>query len=183
MEVVIRKRGMKMTIALMNELKETYIETAKQLKGSDRRVFMARIVKSLGQGGQRYAERELGWDRKTIRKGRHELESDIVCIDNFSARGRTPVESELPNLGRDLRAILDSQSQTDPTFRSQRLYTRLTVKEVRRQLIDQKGYTDEQLPDDETLRSRINAMNYRLRGVRKSQPEKKFQKLMRSLSS
>lgn len=174
---------MNMAIELMNELKATYIETAKQLKGSDRRVFMARIVKSFGQGGQRYAEREFGWDRKTIRKGTHELASGIVCVDNFSARGRKPIEHELPKLGRDLQAILDSQSQTDPTFRSQRLYTRLTVKEVRRQLIDQKGYTDEQLPDDETLRSRINAMNYRLRGVRKSQPEKKSQKPMRSLRS
>jgi hypothetical protein len=165
-----------MGIELTNELKETYIETAKQLKGSDRRLFMARIVRSLGRGGQRLAARELGWDRKTIRKGGHELDSGIVCIDNFSARGRKPVEAKLPELRQDMRAILDGQSQTDPTFRSQRLYTRLTVKEVRRQLIDEKGYTDDQLPGNDSLRTRINEMGYRLRGVRKSQPEKKFQK-------
>jgi hypothetical protein len=38
-----------------------YIETAKVLKGSDRRVFMARIVRSFGYGGQSLAARELGW--------------------------------------------------------------------------------------------------------------------------
>jgi len=42
---------------LTPELKETYIETAKTLTGSDRRVFIARIVKTLGYGGQAYTER------------------------------------------------------------------------------------------------------------------------------
>jgi hypothetical protein len=37
---------------LAPELKEVYMERAKALKGSERRVFMARIVKSLGYGGQ-----------------------------------------------------------------------------------------------------------------------------------
>ena len=138
MEVPKRKGGL-MRTELTNELKETYIETAKQLKGSDRRLFMARIVKSLGRGGQRLAARELGWDRKTIRKGRHELDSGIVCIDNFSARGRNPTEVSLPELRQDMRAILDGQSQTDPTFQSQRLYTRLTVKEVRKQLVEKRA--------------------------------------------
>lgn len=180
---VSKRKGGKMKIELTNELKETYIETAKQLKGSKRRLFMARIVRALGRGGQRYTEREMGWDRKTIRKGRHELESGIVCVDNFSARGRRPVEARLPELREDMQAILDEQSQTDPTFRSQRLYTRLTVKEVGKQLIEQKGYTEQQLPVAESLRTRINEMGYHLRGVRKTEPEKKFQKPTPSLPS
>ena len=48
-------------IELTAELKTTYIETARMLKGSERRVFMARIVRSLGHGGQSLAIRELGW--------------------------------------------------------------------------------------------------------------------------
>lgn len=63
---------------LTPEVKSLLIETAKDLKGSARRLFMARTVKALGKGGQRKAERELGWDRQTIRKGRHELESGIT---------------------------------------------------------------------------------------------------------
>jgi hypothetical protein len=144
---------------------------------------MARIVRALGRGGQRYAEGEMGWDRKTIRKGRHELESGIVCVDNFSARGRRPAEARLPELRQDMQAILDGQSQTDPTFQSQRLYTRLTVKEVRQQLIEQKGYTEQQLPEAESLRTRINEMGYHLRGVRKTEPEKKSRKPTPSLPS
>jgi hypothetical protein len=49
----------------MNELapetKEAQTGTAKTLPGSDRRGFMARIMKTLGHGGQSYAEGELSW--------------------------------------------------------------------------------------------------------------------------
>ena len=63
---------------LTPEVKSLLIETAKELKGSARRLFMARTVKALGKGGQRKAERELASDRKTTRKGMRELESRIV---------------------------------------------------------------------------------------------------------
>ena len=33
--------------------KTLYIETAKGLKGSERRIFMASVVQGLGRGGQR----------------------------------------------------------------------------------------------------------------------------------
>ncbi len=62
---------------LTPEVKTLFIETAQALQGSARRVFMARAVQALGAGGQRKAEREFGWDRKTIRKGMRELESGI----------------------------------------------------------------------------------------------------------
>lgn len=157
---------------LTTELKEVYIETAQVLKGSDRRVFMARIVKSLGKGGQRLAERELGWCRNTIRKGTEELESGIRIEDKFSARGRKKAEEKLPNLLDDIRALADSQSQTDPTFETTRLYTRFSAAEVRRQLIVQKGYTDNELPTEETIRVKLNDLGYQLRAVQKSRPQK-----------
>ncbi len=51
---------------LSESLKSLYIKTAHKLKGSDRRQFMAEVVKGLGLGGQSLAERELGWNRRTI---------------------------------------------------------------------------------------------------------------------
>jgi hypothetical protein len=65
-------------IELTHEIKSLLIETGKEWKGSARRLFMARTVKAMGKGGQRRAERELGWDRETIRKGVRELESGII---------------------------------------------------------------------------------------------------------
>src|ERR1700676_5245517 len=108
---------------LTEEVKELLLETANDLKGSARRRFMARTVQALGEGGQRLAERELGWNRGTIRKGMHEVERGIVCVDGFALRGRKRSEDHLPNLLIDLTAIVDSQSQADPQFRTSRLYT------------------------------------------------------------
>jgi hypothetical protein len=135
---------------------------------------MAQIVKELGKGGQSYAERELEWCRDTIRKGIKELKTGITCCDNFQGRGRHKSEKNLPSLLEDLTQIVDSQSQTDPSFKSQRLYRRLTVKEVRKQLIEKKGYTDKQLPSEETIRVKLNQLGYYPSRVAKSKPQKKI---------
>ena len=123
-----------------DSLQALFMDTARSLNGSARRLFMARTVKELGPGGQRHAERALGWSRVTIRKGTHELDSGLTCLDAFAARGRKPMEAHLPALLRDMQAIVDSQSQTDPQCRTTRLSTRLSAAEVRRQRIAQHGY-------------------------------------------
>jgi hypothetical protein len=166
-----------MPMELTNSLKTLLIETAKALKGSARRLFMARTVKELGPGGQQRAARELRWGRMTIRKGLHELDSGVICVDAFALRGRKRAEAHLPNLLTDIQAIVDSQSQADPQFRSNRLYTRLTAAEVRRQLIAQKGYSDTVLPTAETIGTKLNELGYYPQKVAKSQPQKNFRKL------
>jgi hypothetical protein len=166
---------------LVEEAKELLVETTKALKGSARRLFMARTVRALGEGGQRLAEKELGWNRGTIRKGEHELKSGMVCVDAYSARGRKRSEEHLPNLLKDITALVDGQSQADPQFRTNRLYTRLTATEVRRQLIIQKGYHDDELPTAETLTTKLNELGYTLKKVAKSQPQKNFPRPMPSL--
>jgi Rhodopirellula transposase DDE domain len=168
---------------LVEESKKFLIETAKDLKGRARRLFMARTVQALGKGGQRLAERELGWNRKTIRKGQEELAHEIVCLDAYSSRGRKRSEDHLPNLLSDITAIVDGQSQADPQFRTNRLYTRLTATEVRRQLMAQKGYTDKELPTAETIATKLNQLGYSLKKGAKTQPQKNCQKPMPSLPS
>jgi hypothetical protein len=158
----------------------TYIETAKALSGSDRRLFMARVVQNLGRGGQRWAEAHLSWGRQTIRKGLHELASGIRCQDAFSARGRKAAEVHLPQLRPDIQALVDDYSQTDPSFQTTRRYTRLSAAQVRQHLIEEKGYTDAELPTAETIRVKLNAWGYALRPVQKSRPQKKFPKPMLS---
>lgn len=157
---------------LTDETKQVYSETANRLKGSERRLFMARVVQSLGEGGQRRAGREFGWDRETIRKGLHELASGCVCLAGYAGRGRKRAEERLPNLLKDITDIVDGQSQTDARFESSRLYTRLSAAQVRQQLIGQKGYSEADVPSQETIRVKLNVLGYRLRSVQKSVPQK-----------
>jgi len=158
---------------LIESLKTVLIETAQTLTGAVRRLFMARTVKMLGRGGAQRAEEELGWNRVTIRKGLHELESGFTCVDNFSARGRKRAEDHWPTLEQDIRAIVKPQSQIDPSFKTERLYTRLSAAEVRRQLIEQKGYTEADVPTRRTVSPKLNDFGFHLRKVAKRKPKKK----------
>ena len=127
---------------LTDSLQALFIDTSKTLKGSARRLFMARTVKELGPGGQRRAERALGGNRLTMRQGTHELDRGFICLDALCTRGRKRAEVHLPHLLEDSTAIVDGQRQTAPQVRPQRVSTRLSAAEVRRQLIAHKGYQD-----------------------------------------
>ena len=151
------------------------MDTAQALKGSARRICMARTVKELGLGGQRRAERELGWHRGTLRKGMHEFASGFPCLDAFAARGRKRAEDHWPHLRVDIKALVDRQSQTEPPFRPTRLSPRVSAAEVRRQLIAQQGYTDDALPTVQSLTTKLNALGSYPKKVAKSQPQKKSQ--------
>lgn len=155
------------------EMVPVLIEGAKALKGSQKRLFMARTVRAMGRGGQRWAEEHLGWCRDTVRKGTHELRSGMTCVDAFSARRRKPAEEHLPRLLDDIRQIADGHSQADPKFQTGRLFTRISAAEVRRRSIAEKGYTDERLPTQQTINTKLNLLGFRLTKVAKCRPQKR----------
>jgi hypothetical protein len=153
------------------EMRSWLAETARSFHGARRRRFLAQTVQALGLS-QRRAALALGWARDTVRKGLHELHSGITCLDNFSARGRKPSEVRLPGLLTDIADLVQDHLQTDPTFRTTRLYCRLSAAEVRRQLIDRKGYPPGRLPSVQTIATKLNDLGFRLRPVTKSKPQK-----------
>ena len=155
------------------EMIPVLIDTARTLKASQRRLFMAKTVSAMGRGGQVWAEAHLRWNRETIRKGMHELRTGMTCVDAFHCRRRKPAEEHLPRLLDDIRAIADGQSQADPKFQTNRLFTRISAAEVRRQLIATRGYTDAELPTRQTINTKLNMLGYRLTKVAKCRPQKK----------
>ena len=158
-------------------IKNLLQETAKSLKGHARRLFMARTVNDVFEGVPYRAEQELGWNRATISKGLHELSSGVECTDGRKGvTGRKPAEAHLPNLLTDIRDLVDSQSQTDARFRTNRLYTRMSAAEVRRQLHEKKGYPKETIPSAETIRCKLNMLGYHPVRVQKTQVKKRSPK-------
>jgi hypothetical protein len=167
---------------LTESMREAFKKAAAKLKGHARRVFMAEVVRGLGPGGQRQAQKVLGWNRTTIRKGEHELSTGVECIDGRIGHGAKPIDAKLPNLRADIRDVVSSQCQTDPRFESERVYCRLSVSNVVRLLIDKKGYTDRDLPSNETIRNMLNVEGFTLRKVQKTKPKKRSPRPTRSLS-
>jgi hypothetical protein len=163
----------------IDSLKRLLQQTARTLSGYARRQFMARAVEDVFDGVAYRAEQELGWNRGTVSKALRELRSGIECIDGRRGMtGRKPAEAHLPNLLTDIRDLVDSQSQTDARFRTHRLYTRMSAAEVRRQLRDKKGYNENELPSEETLRCKLNMLGYHPVRVQKTQVKKKSPKPM-----
>jgi hypothetical protein len=162
----------------INEISDTFKSiiknTAKKLNGAAKREYAAEITIELLDGSARKAESKLGWSRDMVKKGMGELTTGIGCVDNYSARGNKKTEEKMPELEEDIRSIVDPKSQTDPNFQTSFVYTRITSKAVRQALIDEKSYTDDELPCENTIRNILNRMSYQLKRIQKTRPLKKI---------
>src|SRR3954447_13355204 len=163
---------------MMNVLTEEVIasfkDAARKLTGAKRRAFEAQVTLDYLGGSVWKAERAFGWSHHTVARGLNQLRTGITCRDNFSARGNRKTEAKSPELEADIRALAEPESQADPKFQSPFLYTRVTAKAVRKALIEQKGWTDEELPHGNTLGEILNRLGYKLRRVQKAKPLKKI---------
>ena len=75
--------------------KRVIVESAKEMKsGYERRNYMARVVVELLDGCAYRAEKELGWNRRTVKKALDEWEGGFCYIDQYYKRGRKKAEEE-----------------------------------------------------------------------------------------
>jgi len=146
---------------------------AHRLKGHQRRLFLAEVTTQLCAGNPRQAERRFGWGRDTVQKGLHEARLGIRCVEDFAARGRQRSEDKDPQLAADIRALVEPHTQADPELQSARCYTNLSAAEVLQALQSKKGYTDQELPKERTMRDILNRMNYRVKRIQKAKPLRK----------
>jgi hypothetical protein len=152
----------------------SFKDAARKLTGAKRRAFQAQVTLDYLEGSVWKAERVFGWSHHTVTLGLNELRTGMTCMGNFSARGNHKTEERLPELEADMRALADPESQADPKFQSTFLYTRITAKAMRQALIDQKGWTDEELPHVNTIGEILNRLGYKMRRVQKTKPLKKI---------
>jgi len=151
----------------------TFKDAAKKLTGAKRRGFQAQVTTDYLKSKPRLAENTFGWDRKTVALGLNELRTGIVCVDNFKARGNKKTEAKKPQLEVDIVTLAEPQSQTDPKFQTLFKYTRITAKAMRKALIADKDWKDEDLPCEKTIGNILNRLGYSLRRVQKAKPLKK----------
>jgi hypothetical protein len=148
-------------------------KAAHRLTGHQRRLFMAEVALELCGGKVRQAEQRFGWGRDTVAKGLQELQRCVRCVENFSARGRPRWEKKNPQLAKDIRSLVEPHTQADPELKSERRYTNLSAAELRKALLNKKGYADKDLPKERTLRVILNRLNYRLKRIQKAKPLRK----------
>jgi hypothetical protein len=148
---------------LTESVKATFKDAARKLTGAKKRAFSAQVALDYFDGSARKTERAMGWGRVSVQRGLEALVSGEPYQDNYSARGRKPIEALLPHLVDDIHDVLAGQTQVDPTFQTSFQYARVSARAVREALIVQKGYTDEELPSRQTIGRLLNRLGYRLR--------------------
>jgi hypothetical protein len=149
-------------------------KAARLLKGHTRRLFQAQVADALCHGSPRTAERRFGFDRQAVATGQHEAETGIRCLEDFAARARPRSEVKDPQLAQDIRALVEPHTQADPEVKSARRYTNLSAREVVQALRSQKGYRDDRLPAERTMRDILNRLGYRLKRLQKAKPLKRL---------
>jgi Rhodopirellula transposase DDE domain len=162
-----------MCVELTKGMIATLKDAAAKMTGAKRRAFQAQVATDYLHGSPRQAERVFGWGRQTVETGLHELRTGIECVGDFTARGNKKLEEKLPKLEHDIRALAEPHSQQDPEFQSPFLYTRMTAAGMRKALIEEKGWTSEQLPHVNTIGEILNRLGFKLRRVQKTKPLKK----------
>ena len=167
----------------MEELTAKFIETirhaARDLTGSKRRAFEARVSLDYLCGDPRLTETVFGWSRHTVAKGIRELSSGQIIADAPRA-SKPKTEDASPQLARDIVELVEPDSQTDPKFQGLFKYTRLTAKAVHEKLIEHKNYSSEELPHETTISNMLDRLGYKMRRVLKAKPQKKSPKPMPS---
>ena len=155
------------TVALSeitDAVKSIIKNTAKKLRGVQKREFIAEVTLELLEGNARKAEREFGWGRDTVKKGIRELETRIRCIDNYAARGNKRTEEKFPQLRDDIRSIVDPDGYLNPAFGGYFPQGKVTAKGVRQVLIHEFNYSDDQLPNENTVGNMLSRLGYRSGG-------------------
>jgi hypothetical protein len=149
------------------------VVAAKTLTGHKRRLFIAEVTLTLCDGNCRRSEERFGWGRATAKQGLRERATGVRCLENFVGRRRPTWEEQHAQLAADIRAIVEPMTHADPELKSSRRYSNLSAKEVREALVKEKGYRQEDLPAERTMRNILNRMNYRLKRIQKGKPLKK----------
>ena len=171
---------MSTSVEISLEVKHLIKSAASRLKGVQKRMFMAEVSKAICFNNCRQTETEFGWNRKTVEQGIHELRTGLECYGHYEVCGKRRFEDDNPQLEKDIRSLVEPESQADPKLKNTFAYTRITAHAVRQKLMDEKGWQEDQLPKDRTMNDILNRLGYKLHRVQKTKPQKKSRKPMPS---
>ena len=153
---------------------DTYKRVSAQLSGFARRRLQAQAAIDFCNGSPRHAETIFGWNRKAIQHGLCEIATGQPITPSPERRGRRRSEAKCPEIVEATKQIIDDRSQTDPTFRSTIVFTRVTGQSLREALADALGISTAKIPSPRTMRRLLNRTGYSLKKIRKTLPLKKI---------
>lgn len=103
------------------------------------------------------------------------------CVDfvkgklekKLETRGRKKLITKYPDLVKDIENIISGYASTDPDFKTEKRYVRITVKEIKKMLIKTGKYTEKSFSNS-YLSDLLNKIGFKLVKVQKMKPLKKI---------
>lgn len=105
------------------------------------------------------------------------VRDNLEIISNKNKCGRKKKTEKYLELESDIVKIIDEYSSTDPQFKTEKQFVRLTVKEIMKKLISTGKY-QEGFMCASSLDNLINKIGYNLKKVQRCKPLKKSKKQM-----
>ena len=167
--------GMNHTPSTPSTLSESIIDdfrfASKTLTGARRRMFQARVTTQYFEGNTRAVETALGWGRNTVALALREAATGITCLGAHGRCGQRTWELRFPDAAAKVRSLGESLGQQDATFKSNRIYTRLTAAAAISHL-QAVALPEEQIPKPSAMNNILNRMGFKLRRILKCKPKK-----------
>lgn len=151
------------------------IETIKMEKNKITKMkLVGSLVLDIGGRCILAISKALKCSREFIVKSHNFVKQGCRLQEKLEFRGRKRLIEIYPTLKNDIEKIIEDNLSVDPRFKTEKQYVRLTVNEIKSQLIKTKKYNDKSFCNS-SLNNIINEMGYELKKVKKTQPLKKIE--------
>lgn len=145
-------------------LSEQHIATIEsavnKLSGAKRRAFKAQVTVDYLNSNPHMAEKVLGWKRKMVELGLHELRTGIICVYSYKTYGSGEQGDTRRRLIADICSLAEPDSPTAPRIKTAFQYELITAKDMQKALMTKKGWTEEELPNEKKIQNILNHLGY-----------------------
>ena len=159
---MILLKGFFQTHMLTTKMIKSFKSAAKKMHKHKKRRFQAEICRDYLNESARKAEYIFGWNRASIKLGLQELKTGIICLGNYSQRGRKKIEDEYENLEKDIKDLLEEKVHADPKLETTFQFCKISAKAVCKKLEEEKGYK-KGVFKERSMSNILNRFGYRLK--------------------
>ena len=168
---------MKLNMIIAKKLNDGYKNQIEYIKNEKnylrKRELIGTLVLDLGKRSISAVANACGCCWRYVNKCYLMVKNKLPNLSNKNKCGRKSLFQIYPTLKEDITKIVENHCITDPRFKSEKQYVRLSIKEIKKQLVETGKYNSESFSDS-ALNNLVNFMGYNLKKVQKIKPLKKI---------
>lgn len=165
-------------MSILEKIEKFYTNQIEIIKNEKNRITRMKLIGSLALdiGGRCISaiSKIISCSRKFIRKSITFVKDGYKEQLKLEFRGRKKLIARYPELEEDIEIIIEDSLSVDPRFKSEKQYVKMTIREIKKRLIETKKYDNKSFSNS-YLNNLVNQMGYNLKKVQKTKPLKKIE--------